>query len=243
MPFEWNPREHLSLARYAIKWLVIATVVAIPIGAAVAVFLWALDRVTHLRWNHPWLLYFLPLAGLVLGALYQWLGKSVEGGNNLLMEQIHEPGGGVPARMAPLILVGTVLTHLFGGSAGREGTAVQMGGSIASSFSRATARWHRWTTADIRTLLMVGVAAGFGAVCRVRVQAEPPVRPHHPVFAGRGDLRGEPATALPAVQRRQGRPDLTAIEGSRGSHPNRNACEGCSGYSRPTSERTTPDLF
>ncbi len=164
MPFRWNPREHASLARYAFKWLVIATVVSVPIGAAVAVFLWALDGVTHLRWDHPRLLYFLPLAGLALGALYQWLGKSVEGGNNLLMEQIHEPGGGVPARMAPLILIGTVLTHLVGGSAGREGTAVQMGGSLASSFSRATARWHRWTHADIRTLLMVGIAGGFGAV-------------------------------------------------------------------------------
>ena len=164
MPFRWNPREHASLALYAAKWVVIATPVSIAIGTAVAIFLWSLDRATNLRWDHPWLLYLLPFAGLAIGGMYQWLGKSVEGGNNLLMEQIHEPGGGVPSRMAPLILIGTVLTHLFGGSAGREGTAVQMGGSIASSFSRITGRWHRWSNAEIRTLLMLGIAAGFGAV-------------------------------------------------------------------------------
>ncbi len=164
MPFRWNPREHILLARYAAKWVVIATPVSILIGAAVAVFLWSLDRVTHLRWDHPWLLYLLPLAGIAVGAMYHWLGKRVESGNNLLMEEIHKPGGGIPSRMAPLILIGTVLTHLFGGSAGREGTALQMGGGIASSFSRVTDRWYRWSTAEIRTLLMVGIAGGFGAV-------------------------------------------------------------------------------
>ena len=164
MPIRWNPREHVLLARYAAKWLLIAAPLAIGIGAAVAVFLWALDGVTRVRWNHPWLLYGLPLAGIFIGGMYQWLGQSVEGGNNLLMEQIHEPGGGVPARMAPLVLIGTLLTHLFGGSAGREGTAVQMGGSMASSYSRGLGRWFRWSPADVRTLLMVGIAGGFGAV-------------------------------------------------------------------------------
>ncbi|MCZ0212154.1 chloride channel protein, partial [Streptomyces sp. UMAF16] len=54
--------------------------------------------------------------------LYQFSGKNAEGGNNLIMDEIHEPGGGVPARMAPLVIVATIITHLFGGSAGREGT-------------------------------------------------------------------------------------------------------------------------
>jgi H+/Cl- antiporter ClcA len=97
---------------------------------------------------------------MAVALLYQRFGKSVEGGNNLIMEQIHEPGGGVPSRMAPLILVGTVVTHLFGGSAGREGTAVQMGGSIASTFGRLL----RLNPHDVRILLMAGISAGFGAV-------------------------------------------------------------------------------
>jgi len=160
MPFRWNPREHISLAGYFIKWVLIASPVAALIGSAVALFLWSLELATRTRWDHPWLLFLLPLAGIFIGLLYHLLGRSVEAGTNLIVEQIHEPGGGVPARMAPLVLIGTVITHLFGGSAGREGTAVQMGGSIAST----VCRWLRFPASDARTLLMAGVAAGFGAV-------------------------------------------------------------------------------
>jgi H+/Cl- antiporter ClcA len=170
MPFRWNPREHLALGRYALKWMLIAAPVGAVIGISVAGFLIALDWATHTRWattltsgpaaGFPWLLFLLPIAGIVVGSMYQLLGKSVEGGNNLIMEQIHEPGGGVPSRMAPLVLIGTILTHLFGGSAGREGTAVQMGGSIAST----VARFFKLDQVDTRTLLMCGIAGGFGAV-------------------------------------------------------------------------------
>jgi len=76
------------------------------------------------------------------------------------MEEIHTPGGGVPKRLAPLALVATVVTHLFGGSAGREGTAVQMGGSIAQFFSKQ----FKLNASDTRIMLTAGIAAGFGAV-------------------------------------------------------------------------------
>jgi len=160
MPFRWNPREHLQLALYLFRWLLFTSPVGIAVGSACALFLWSLDEVTRLRWQYPWLLFLLPLGGLAIGLLYHWLGRSVESGNNLIMEQIHEPGGGVPRRMAPLILLGTVATHLFGGSAGREGTAIQMGGSIASGLGKL----FRLRAEDFRTLLMTGVAAGFGGV-------------------------------------------------------------------------------
>jgi H+/Cl- antiporter ClcA len=160
MPFRWNPREHLSLAGYFIKWILIASPVGAFIGSAVALFLWSLDLATRTRWDHPWLLFMLPLAGIGIGLLYQVFGRSVEAGNNLIVDQIHSPGGGVPSRMAPLVLIGTIVTHLFGGSAGREGTAVQMGGSIASTVCRCL----KLPAHDVRTLLLVGVAAGFGAV-------------------------------------------------------------------------------
>ncbi|MGI9091391.1 MAG: voltage-gated chloride channel family protein, partial [Gemmatimonadaceae bacterium] len=159
-PLEWSVREHAALATYVARWLLLVAPVAVAIGSATALFLWTLDLVTHIRFALPWLLFLLPAGGLLIGAMYQWFGRSVEGGNNLIMEQIHEPGGGVPGRMAPLVLVGTVLTHLFGGSAGREGTAVQMGGSITSTFSR----WFNLDVVTSRTLLTAGIAAGFGAV-------------------------------------------------------------------------------
>ena len=150
MSSRWNPREHIWLTGHAVKWLLIATPVGAAIGSAVALFLWALDVATRTRWDHPWLLFLLPVAGLFVGQMYHLLGKSVEGGTDLIMDQIHKPGGGVPTRMAPLVLIGTVITHLFGGSAGREGTAVQMGGSIASTICR----WFKLRPADARILLM-----------------------------------------------------------------------------------------
>ena len=138
----------------------IGALVAVVAGSATALFLWALDEVTALQWRHPGLLWFLPLAGVGIGLLYHYLGKGAEKGNNLLLDEIHQPGGGVPARMAPLVLLGTLVTHLFGGSAGREGTAVQMGGSLAALL----VRWCRLDAAQARLALMCGVAAGFGAV-------------------------------------------------------------------------------
>jgi H+/Cl- antiporter ClcA len=141
-------------------WLLRLLPMAMAVGSASAFFLWSLDHVTRLRFEHPWLLYLLPFGGLLVALMYQKVGGKSESGTNLLIDEIHEPGGGVPRRMAPLILLGTILTHLFGGSAGREGTAVQMGGSIASAFAKA----FRVPPAALRILLMAGVAAGFGAV-------------------------------------------------------------------------------
>ncbi|MHA3775458.1 voltage-gated chloride channel family protein [Verrucomicrobiota bacterium sgz303538] len=152
--------EWLMNSKASVRWLALIVPMAIAVGSACAFFLWSLDAVTHLRFDHPWLLYLLPIAGMVVGLLYHYVGGSAEGGNNLIMDQIHQPGGGVPRRMAPLILFGTLVTHLFGGSAGREGTAVQMGGSIASAFCRML----RLDVVEIRIVLMAGIAAGFGAV-------------------------------------------------------------------------------
>lgn len=154
--------------RYTVRWTVLLAPVALVIGSAIALFLWSLDEAIALQRAFPWLLFLLPVAGMAVGLLYQVWGKSAEGGTNLIMDEIHEPGGGVPGRMAPLILVGTLVTHAFGGSAGREGTAVQMGGSIASTIERLgfarLSGWFHLGPAERRVLLQAGVAAGFGAV-------------------------------------------------------------------------------
>lgn len=153
-----NARLISPLATF--RWLAILAPMAVAIGSASAFFLWALDAVTHVRFDKPWLLYLLPAAGLCVGLLYQLYGRNSNGGNNLLLDEIHQPGAGVPRRMAPLILIGTLITHLFGGSAGREGTALQMGGGIAATF----ARFFKLDAAHVRILLMAGVAAGFGSI-------------------------------------------------------------------------------
>lgn len=160
MPIRWDVKEHLSLGKYVVRWFFLTLPMAALVGSAVALFLWMLHEATVLRWENPWLFYFLPLAGIAIVVSYTRYGKNADGGNNLVMEQIHQPGGGIPKRMTPLVLLGTVVTHLFGGSAGREGTAVQMGGSIAQVFVRP----FRLNEEDTRILLSAGVAAGFGAV-------------------------------------------------------------------------------
>lgn len=139
---------------------VLAIPAGVAAGTAAAFFLWALDRVTELLWAQPWLLWTLPLTGVAVGALYHFAGRGSEKGSNLLLDAVHSPGTRVPSRMAPLVLLGTLATHLSGGSAGREGTAVQMGGSLAD----ALARLFRAGPGHRRTLLLCGIAAGFGAV-------------------------------------------------------------------------------
>lgn len=155
-----NSFEHISIAKHLLRWTLLALPVAFIAGSLVALFLWLLDKVTEIRWHNGWLLYLLPVAGILIYFSYKHLGKKAEAGNNLIMDEIHEPGGGVPARMAPLVLATTIITHLFGGSAGREGTAVQIGGSMAGLIGR----WLKLNKQDTRILLMCGIAAGFGAV-------------------------------------------------------------------------------
>jgi H+/Cl- antiporter ClcA len=160
MRFIRQSLEQFTIAYQLIRWTIIIIPVALVVGSLVALFLFLLDYVTNYRSSHDWLLFLLPLAGVGIWFIYKEFGGKSEAGNNLIMDEIHEPGGGVPARMAPLVLLTTIITHLFGGSAGREGTAVQIGGSMANLLGR----WMRLKPADLRILLMTGIAAGFGAV-------------------------------------------------------------------------------
>jgi len=152
--------EQFSIISHLLKWTVLVIPVSAAVGSIVALFLWLLEKATTIRWQDGWLLFLLPIAGVLIYFLYKLLGEDSERGSNLIIDEIHEPGGGVPFRMTPLVLCTTIITHLFGGSAGREGTAVQMGGSIAGLF----AKWFKLEKEDVRILLMTGIAAGFGAV-------------------------------------------------------------------------------
>ena len=152
--------EHFSILKHLIRWTVIIIPIAIVIGSMVALFLWLLNWAIHFRFAHAFILYLLPVAGVLIYFIYKLIGGSAEKGNNLIIDEIHVPGGGVPKRMAPIVLITTIITHLFGGSAGREGTAVQIGGSIAQMFSG----WFKLNNDDTRIVLIAGIAAGFGAV-------------------------------------------------------------------------------
>lgn len=143
-----------------LQWLGLGAAVGIACGIASATFLYFLERATAFREQHEYLVYALPVAGLVIGAVYERWGKPIEGGNNLVLDAMHEDSPQLPLRMGPMVLIGTVLTHVFGGSAGREGTAVQMGASLAD----AIAHRFRVDRAMRRQLLAAGIAGGFGSV-------------------------------------------------------------------------------
>ena len=157
---------------FILKWLFITIMTASLVGSATAWFLLALDFVTIWRTDHIWVVNFLPLIGLGIGYAYHYFGSAVQKGNNLILET-HQAivttssssttstsTKPIPLLMAPLVFISTLLTHVAGGSAGREGTAVQMGGAIADQFTTL----FKLSAAERKTILIMGVSAGFAAV-------------------------------------------------------------------------------
>lgn len=152
--------EQIPSFLYLLKWILICLVLGGSVGSVNAFFLFSLDWATNWRESHLWIIALLPIGGFIIGLSYHLYGSSVVKGNNLLIEELHSPKKIIPFRMAPLVLFGTVLTHLFGGSAGREGTAVQIGGAIADRFTKLLNLSKR----DRQIILIAGISAGFASV-------------------------------------------------------------------------------
>ena len=156
----WWKFEQLPLLLYLCKWLFLSVLSGACIGSASALLLVSLEWATQYREHHLWIIALLPVAGLLIGLMYHYWAGTASRGNNYLIEEIRSPHDIIPFRMAPLVYIGTVLTHLFGGSAGREGTGVQMGGAIADQFSRL----FRMRRRDHRLMVAIGISAGFASV-------------------------------------------------------------------------------
>ena len=151
---------YLYLFLYLIKWLVLAGLVGLLAGSASAFFLVSLEWAAETRETYSWFLFLLPLGGVLVSFLYWKYGMNSAKGNNLLIEQAHGATESIPFRMAPLVLFGTIVTHLFGGSAGREGTAVQMGGA----FSELVGKIFKLDEVDRKIIIICGISSGFGSV-------------------------------------------------------------------------------
>lgn len=145
---------------FLFKWFCTILFVSAVVGSVSALFLVLLNAVTSFRESHIWVIALLPFAGIFIVWLYQKYGGTANKGNNLILEEYYHPKKRMPLRMSPFIILTTLITHLFGGSAGREGTAVQYGASIADQFSR----FFNFTKAERRILLMCGMAAGFASL-------------------------------------------------------------------------------
>lgn len=154
-----NLKHNVRRARIALRWVIFSIISGIVVGCVGVAFYRLMAYVTHLRELHTWLIFFLPVGGLVIVATYRLMHYEKDSGTNLVLSAIHS-GDHIPFRMAPSIFIATVITHFFGGSAGREGAALQLGGSIGNSIGRVL----RLDEKDKHIMIMCGMSAAFSAL-------------------------------------------------------------------------------
>lgn len=141
------------------KWVVFAVLTGSIVSLVSSVFYFVLSFVNIVREQNPWIIYLLPLAGVAIVAIYHFMKNDNDGGTNLVISAVHS-GDRIPLRMTPSIFISTALTHLFGGSAGREGAALQIGGSIGNSLGK----FFRFDEKDTHVVIMCGMSAAFSTL-------------------------------------------------------------------------------
>ena len=152
-------KSTLNYIKTLVKWSIVAIVVGIVCGLVGSAFHLSVDYVTHLREEYRWIILLLPLGGVAIVAIYKLCRFEVNMGTNRVIESVRSDKK-VPTRMAPLIFASTVITHLFGGSAGREGAALQLGGSIGYRFGKI----FRLGEKDMHLVVLLGMSAVFAAL-------------------------------------------------------------------------------
>ncbi len=155
----------MARAIHLVRWAVLGAGVGVIAGLSSFLFLESLKWATNLRLDHPWLIFTLPAVGFAVGLAYHHVGGRAGAGNNLLLDEIHDPQAWVPRRMAPLIYASTVVGHIAGASIGREGTALQMAGGLTDH----AARIAKVSGETRRLLLITALAGGFSSVFGVPV--------------------------------------------------------------------------
>ncbi len=149
-------KEHVAVT---LKWLLFAIVSGLVVGLVGTGFYMCTKWAAETRASMPWLIYFLPLGGVIIVWMYRMMHDENDTGTNLVLSAIHS-GEEIPLKMAPLIFISTVITHLLGGSSGREGAALQLGGSIGNELGRL----FRFDQKDQHIMIMCGMSAAFSAL-------------------------------------------------------------------------------
>lgn len=152
-------KHNLRRAQSSVKWVIFSIITGGIIGLLGTAFYLCLSFVTTLRTQNQWILLLLPVGGLAIASMYKMMHNEKDAGTNLVISAIHY-NNELPLRMAPLIFLSTLITHLFGGSAGREGAALQMGGSIGNALGRL----FRFDDKDKHVMIMCGMSAAFSAL-------------------------------------------------------------------------------
>ncbi|MDE6020362.1 MAG: chloride channel protein [Ruminococcus sp.] len=148
----------VSHLRLFIRWLILSLMTGLIIGGIGSLFALCMTEATGLRSRYPQIMFFMPIGGLVIVFLYRLFKEQNDRGTNMVIASIHAEGE-IPGKMAPMIFVSTIITHLVGGSAGREGAALQIGGSLGAVMGRI----FKMTDTDRRVLVMCGMSAVFSA--------------------------------------------------------------------------------
>ena len=141
------------------RWIVMAMISGLVVGAFATLFAKSMNFVTNLRTQNPYIILALPLAGIVIVGIYRLTNSTDNRGTNLVISSISSQDD-IPFKMAPLIFISTVLTHLCGGSAGREGAALQLGGSIGNFIGKI----FKIDDNDRKVIIMCGMSAAFSAL-------------------------------------------------------------------------------
>lgn len=151
--------RHATFIKTLSKWVFWGSIIGILAGSTSSFLIHVNDFLTEVRQGNSSLLFFLPLGGIVIGYIYMYHGKGSRKGNDLVLEHIHHGQGDLPLRMGPIVFICSFITHLLGGSTGREGAAIQMGASISEFVNRL----FKVDTIDRRILLISGISGGFGS--------------------------------------------------------------------------------
>lgn len=149
----------VKVMKHFLRWMCFALITGLIVGLVGTVFVKGLTLANNFRMSNPQIIYVLPLAGLFLVFIYRKSGLKEDKGTNQIISTLHAESR-IPFRMMPLIFVATITTHLFGGSAGREGAALQLGGSIGNKLGN----WFKLNEADTRLMVMCGMSAAFSAI-------------------------------------------------------------------------------
>lgn len=150
----------VQMLKKMMVWCSLAVIIGICAGFTSTLFLHSVDWAINFRRSHDWIIIFLPLVGFIVAWFYKKYGREVQSGNNLIIDEIHEPTKTIPFRMVPMIFLGAVTSHLFGASVGREGAAVQMSAGISDQFSKYLGKFYN----NRKLILMMGMSAGFASI-------------------------------------------------------------------------------
>ena len=157
--FKERVKEIFKDAGTFLKWVLFACIIGIVVGLVGVLFHYCIEMAAGLRNTYNWLIWLLPLGGVTIILMYRYLKMEKDRGTNFVLIAVRA-NEKLPLKTAPLIFISTVITHLFGGSSGREGAALQLGGSISAQIGR----WMHLDDKDSRIITMCGMSAAFSAL-------------------------------------------------------------------------------